>query len=275
MSIVRAIDEYLDALSNARLALQSPSILAPFLVFGLLQVVILTLVAFFAARPVAPFMIPVVTALGGDASLHYPTHFVLLPATYRLLYLPLAATVGFALWSWGVWSMVAHHEASLRVGARPLGKAWPSILVIGVLFVGVTVALGRGLAVVTERLPEGIAARGGTLAVIALTAFVQAFLVYAPVALRLRGGGPLAAIRKSARYALHHFGATLMLVTSVLLVHLPLDGLIANPDVIAARFHPEAVFHLMIASVLLEVVTAFVLFSGTVALALREEGGMR
>jgi hypothetical protein len=32
---------------------------------------------------------------------------------------------------------------------------------------------------------------------------------------------------------------------------------------------------LLIASVLLEVVTAFVLFAGTVALALPEEGGLR
>jgi hypothetical protein len=58
-------------------------------------------------------------------------------------------------------------------------------------------------------------------------------------------------------------------------VHLPLDGLIANADVIAARFHPEAVFQLMVGSVVLEMITAFVLFAGTVGLALPEEGGMR
>jgi hypothetical protein len=220
-------------------------------------------------------MPPVVEALGGDPSLHYPTHFVLLPATYRLVYLPLVATVGFALWSFAVWSMVAHHEVSKQTGPRSFRKALPSIIVIGVVFVGVTVALGRGLATLTGKLPEGMAARGGTLAVIAVTAAVQAFLVYAPVALRLRGGGPLAAIRGSARYAMQHFGATAMLVATVLLVHLPLDGLIANADVIAARFHPEAVFQLMVGSVVLEMITAFVLFAGTVGLALPEEGGMR
>ncbi|MCI0453094.1 MAG: hypothetical protein L0Z51_12045, partial [Candidatus Latescibacteria bacterium] len=145
----------------------------------------------------------------------------------------------------------------------------------GVVFVGVTVGLGRGLATLTANLPGGMIARAGTFAVIAITAGAQAFLVYAPVALRLRGGGALAAIRASARYALRHFGATAMLVATVLLAHLPLDGLIAKADVIAARFHPEAVFQLMLASIVLEAITAFVLFAGTVGLALPEEGGMR
>ncbi|HXV14282.1 MAG TPA: hypothetical protein VEC56_08745, partial [Candidatus Krumholzibacteria bacterium] len=184
-------------------------------------------------------------------------------------------TVGFALWSFGVWSMVAHHEVSAHVGSRSFRKTLPSVVVIGVVFVGVTVALGRGLATLTDTLPPGMITRGATLAVIAVTAGVQALLVFAPVALRLRGGGPFAAIRSSARYALRRFGATAMLVATVLLVHLPLDGLIANTDVIAARFHPEAVFQLMLASVVLEVITAFVLFAGTVGLALPEEGGMR
>ncbi|HXV13719.1 MAG TPA: hypothetical protein VEC56_05895, partial [Candidatus Krumholzibacteria bacterium] len=70
MNLARAIDDYLDALSAARLALRSPSILAPFLLFGLLQCVIITMLAFFTSRPLAPFMPPVVGALGGEASLH-------------------------------------------------------------------------------------------------------------------------------------------------------------------------------------------------------------
>jgi hypothetical protein len=95
------------------------------------------------------------------------------------------------------------------------------------------------------------------------------------VALRLRGGNPLSALRASARYALANFGATALLIATVLLVNLPLDALIANSDGIAGRFHPEVVYQLMIGSVVLETVTAYFLFAGVAGLALREEGGMR
>jgi len=273
--VARAVDGYLDALTNTRLALLSPSVLIPFFAFGFIQAVLLTLLAFFASPPLASFMPPVVEALGGDAALHYPTHFVLLPATYRTVYLPLVATVGFTLWSLGVWSMIAHHEASRRLPARSFRSTLPSIVGVGIVFVAVTVGAGRGLSLLAAELESGMALKAATLGIIVLTACLQALLVYAPVVLRMRGGGPLRAIHASIRYARGRFGATALLIGTVLFVHLPLDGLIGNADAIAGRFHPEAVYQLMIGSIVLEMATAFVLFAGVVALALPEEGGLR
>jgi hypothetical protein len=275
MNLGRALDDYLDALANARHALRSPSVLAPFIAFGLLQCLLLVLLAFFAVPPLTALMIPIVRALGGEAALHYPTHFVLLPSLYQRLYLPLVASLGFLLWSYGTWSMIAHHEAAERIPARSFRTAWFRIVVVGVVFVAVTVALGRGFGWLTSKAPAAIPGRVFTLVGIALIACVQAFMLYAPIVLRIRGGGALAALRGSARYAAHNFGATVLLVATVLVVHTPLDALIANADSIAMRFRPEAVFQLMVASVLLEVITAFVLFAGAVNLALPEEGGMR
>jgi hypothetical protein len=159
MNLALAIDEYLDALGHARLALRSPSILIPFLAFGLVQCALLSLLAFFTWTPAAWATIPVVKALSGEPALHYPTHFVLLPSTYRLVYLPLVATVGFAAWSFAVWSMVAHHEVGMRTQARSFRAALPNIIVVGIVFVGVTVGLGLGLGLVTASVPAGIPSR--------------------------------------------------------------------------------------------------------------------
>lgn len=275
MNFASAIEHYLDALNNARIAIRSPSIALPFVAFGLIQCCLLSLLAFFTWPPAAWAMIPVVKALGGESALHYPTHFVLLPSTYRIVYLPLSATIGFAAWSLGVWMMVAHHEVGMRTPARSFRAALPAILAVGVVFVGVTVGLGKGLGLLAAYLPERIPAGLATPVVVVAIAVSQAFLIYAPIILRLQGGGPLGAIRNSARYARRHFGATAMLIATVLFAHVPLDALIAKSDAIAARFHPEVVFQLLIASALLEVATAYVLFAGIVALALPEEGGLR
>ncbi|HEU4928206.1 MAG TPA: hypothetical protein VFU38_00120 [Candidatus Krumholzibacteria bacterium] len=270
-----AIDHYLDALANVRLALRSPSTLIPFLIFGVVQALILSALAFFTVPALAGLMVPFVRALGGEAALHYPTSFVLLPATYRLVYLPLVATVGFALWSFGVWSMISHHDVGARTGTRSFRRALPNILAIGLVFVAVTVAAGRGLALLAAELPAGIPSKLATVGIIAVTACAQALLIYAPAILRLRGGSAITALRTSARYAQRMFIPTALVIATVLLVHLPADALIGNADVLAARFRPEIVFHLMVGSIVLEIVTAFLLFAGVVALALPEEGGLR
>jgi hypothetical protein len=274
MRVERAINDYLDGLASARIALHSPTVLVPFAAFGGFQCVVLAALAFFTAPPLAPLLVPVVVALGGEASLHYPTHFVFLPETYRTAYLPLVATVGFALWSWGAWSMIDRHEAARKLPARRFRTALPAIVLLGIVFVATTVGIGRVVGLAAQRAPEGLPARGLLLVSIALTACVQALLLYAPVVLRLRGGGPLAAIRTGARYALRHFAATVLLVGTVLFVHAPLDALLANADRVALRFHPEAVFYVMLLSIALEVLTAFILFAGLVGLALPEEGGL-
>ena len=275
MRLESALDHYLDALGNARLALRSPSTLLPFLAFAAVQALIVAVLAYFTVPGLAPAMVPAVRALGGEEALHYPTSFVLLPATYRMVYLPLVATVGFSLWSLGVWSMIARHDVGVRTGARSFRRALPSIAVIGIVFVAVTVAAGRGLGLVAGLLPPQIPSKLATLGVIAVTACAQALLVYAPAVVRLRGGNALAAMRVSVGYARRMFAPTAMVIATVLVMHLPVDALVANADVLAARFRPEIVFHLMLGSIALEVVTAFVLFAGVVALALPEEGGLR
>lgn len=275
MRLDSALDHYLDALANARLGLKSPSTLLPFLAFGVLQAAVLAALAFFTTPALATIMVPVVRVLGGEAALHYPTSFVLLPATYRMLYLPLAATVGFALWSLGVWSMIAHHDVGARAQPRSFRSALPNIVVVGIIFVTVTVVVGRGLALAAAELPPGIPSKLATLAIIVVTACAQTLLVYTPAILRLRGGNAFSAIRTSARYARHMFLPTALVIATVLVAHVPADWLIGNADALAGRFRPEIVFHLMVGSIVLEIITAFLLFAGVVALALPQEGGLR
>lgn len=275
MRLDSAVDHYLDALTNARLGLRSPSTLLPFLVFGVVQALVLAALAFFTTPALASLTVPMVRALGGEAALHYPTSFVLLPATYRMVYLPLVATVGFGLWSLGVWSMIAHHDVGERSGPRSFRAALPNIVLVGIIFVAVTVAVGRGLALATAALEPGIVSKLATLGILAVTACAQALLVYAPAVLRLRGGNALSAVRTSMRYARRMFLPTALVIATVLVMHVPVDWLIGNADALVGRFRPEIVFHLMVGSIALEVITAYLLFAGVVALALPEEGGLR
>lgn len=79
---------------------------------------------------------------------------------------------------------------------------------------------------------------------------------------------------RQRRYARRNFLPTALLIVTVLLVHMPLDFLIGRADRVAARFSPETVLQLMMGSVALEMLTAYILFVGITELALPREGGL-
>jgi hypothetical protein len=273
MRISDVLSDVLDGLGNARLALRSPSVLMPFLAFGALQVVLLSFLAFVDWPPTSDAALSLSRQLGGDAALHYPMHFVLLPRLWETIYLPLVALVGFPLWTWAVWMMVNHHEIGRRVAARPFGRMLPAVLVVGIVFVAVSAGLGRAGGAVAPL--AGRFAGLATIAAILLVALAQTFLIYTPAVLRIRGGGLVSGVRASVRYAARHFWPTLLVILTVLAVHAPVDLLIASSHRVALRFHPETVYFLMLGSIALEVITAYVLFAAVVGLALPEEGGLR
>jgi hypothetical protein len=275
MNLTHAVSDYLDGLANVRLALRAPSVFLPFVIFGVLQCGILFLLASFTAAPLSPFMVPAVAALGGEEALHYPMHLVRLPLMFERVYLPLVATVGFALWSFAVWLMVDHHVVG-RERARPsFARALPNVLSAGLLFVGVSAGIGQAASHLAQGTENSMAARGLLLLGVGVTAGVQAFLVYTPVALRLSGAPVWRAAGRSIRYTARHFTPTVLLMATILFAHVPIDLVLAQAHRVAFRFRPETVFHLLLASAALEIFTAYVLFAATTELALREEGGMR
>jgi hypothetical protein len=274
MNLTQSISDFLDGLSHARIALRAPSVFLPFAVFAALQCGILLLLASFTSAPLAPVMVPVVEYLGGEDALHYPLHLVRLPVIFGRIYVPLVATVGFALWSLAVWLMVDRHTPG--PGARGgFIRALPHVLLVGILFVGVSVGIGRGVSHLAAGLSNPTAAKGLVILGVGVTALVQTFLVYAPVAVRLTGAPAWSAVRASVGYAARHFVPTGLIVTVVLFAHVPLDFILAQAHRVAFRFQPETVFHLLIASIVLEMLTAYLLFTVTAGLALAERGGMR
>jgi hypothetical protein len=274
MDIGRGISRYFDALSNARTALH-PAVLWPFALFALLQLLILLAMGMFTSPLLAPVMVPVLRFLGGEQSLHYPLHLVELPSVYQRVYLPLVATVGFVLWTLAVWKLVDRHAVGREGPRRPFGRFLPQTILLGILFVGASLVVSESFSRLVNPKTPATLVRAILLASVAVTALAQTFLIYAPVALRLRGGNAWSSIRAGARYAAGHFLATTLVILTVLVVHLPLDFLLSRADRVAARFHPETVWQLMAASVALEMITAYVLFAGITELALPREGGLR
>ena len=88
MKLIESLLDYLWSLREARGMLKAPNTLLPFVVFVAVLAVWLISCTFFTIPPISTLMVPVIEKLSGDHSLHYPMHYILLPRTYNLIYLP-------------------------------------------------------------------------------------------------------------------------------------------------------------------------------------------
>ena len=239
------------------------------MIFAALQFLLLVSLTLFSVSPLAVVMVPVVKLLGGEEALHYPMHMILLPQMYHQVYLPLAILVGFALFGWAVSLMVDYYE---RAGVdipglkrRPTASMIPSLVALGLIYVGVITAVQLAFNYIGSTLPVGLAALLVSVVGVALVLAVQALLIYSVFFLVTRTSNPLEAVGLSARYGLKHPGLTVMIVLTVLLIHLPVDFLSARADKIALKFDPQLVVVLLSVGIVFEILTNFFLFASTTA----------
>jgi hypothetical protein len=262
--------KYLRSWEEAVWMLRSPSVLAPFIIFAALQFLVLVCLALFYVSPLSTVMVPVVERLGGDEALHYPSHLVLLPRMYNLVYLPVAALVGFALFGWAVSLMVDYYERSgvevERLHRRPLVSLIPALAVLGVVFVlSITV-----VQLVTSRVsavaPHPMAARLVSLGGWAVVILIQALIIYSVFFLVTSTANPLRAVARSVRFSRRRLPLTAMLVLTVFLIHLPVDYLVQRVDRVVMKFDPLLIVGLLTAGIVLEIGTNFYLFAGTTSI---------
>lgn len=270
MKLVNTLLDYLWSLREARGMLKSPDTLLPFVVFVASLAVWLIACTFFTVPPVSAVMVPVIQTLSGDTALHYPMHFILLPRTYNLVYLPLVVVVGFVLFGRAVFAMGDYYARGGRVvGDRPafLGCV-PALVVVGLVYVFFASMPNLATNWLAGRINNAWAGRVLGFAGLVAGLVCQVLLVYSLLILRREGCGPLRAIRRSVQVGKSRFWPTLLIVFSVYLVHRPVDGLLSYPDKVVLKFRPELVFFLLLGGIVLELVTTFVLFASTTALAI-------
>jgi hypothetical protein len=261
-----AFIEYLRGLDEARLLLRAPATVLPFVVMGALEAVVLFALTWFTVAPFAGAMVPVVARIGGEEALHYPMHYILLPGLYGALYLPLVALVGFPIYGRAVFSM-GDRIAPQRAGHDGFARYVPALIVVGIVYVAVAAGV-PGLFVRLQAVAGKSLAGPVGLAGLVAAAAAQAILVYAPVCLWRKGGGPLGALRSAFSEGRRRFLPTFLLVLTVVLAHRPIEYMLERPDRLALKFRPELVFQLIAAGVVLEVVTSFFLFAATAGLAI-------
>lgn len=256
-----------------------PGIATPFVVFAALQCLVLVALGLFIIPPLAPALVPAIERLGGEAALHYPMHFILLPDMFHTVYLVLFVVPGFILFGMGVAAMAEYVAGRDRVSLSPrpsLAASVPAMIAAGVAYTVCAAGIPVVFAVLADRVEHPMLARLFAPLGLALSMAAQALLVYALVYIRTRTRNPFAAIRHSVALGRSRFFVTALLIATVMIVHAPLNYVIAHADGLAIKFRPELVLYVLIVGVVVELVTNLMLFAATTSVALsRREVGIR
>lgn len=237
---------------------------APWAVLALLQGILLLLLFYFLVPPVDKIMVPVLKLVFGDRFFHFPGSLVLLPKAFYYGNLLLGIIAGSFLGGVAAYLFAGHfsgERGSFRGGLSLVFSRYPSLILLWavgtLLFVLILVfpqKLFSSLVVGSPRRALALQVGSFTLALAAVTFFTYAF-----ISVVLSRSNVLDSIRESFQLARRRFLSTFFFVSIPFLIHLPLDYLLSDPEVIVAKFNPHLVVYLLAVAIAVSLFSSFLL----------------
>lgn len=243
--------------------LPRPATWAPWLLLGALQAGFILLVWNAAHPAVSPVMAPLVRALAGDAALHYPELFRVLPSIYTTVDLVFGAVAG-ALVVGAATRIFANRflgrpaapAAALR---EALGRFWPLFLArLPFHLVALLFGLGLGGWLDSQRRSFMVQTLGALL-VIAGSLVAQALFFFVAALVVLERRSAWAALTELPRTWARGFWGAMFLGLLLVLALLPFHLLHGQAGIIAERGRPELIAALSVAQALFALMLWYVL----------------
>lgn len=270
MNINKLIRAYLRCVKEAVFLLRRPVVVIPFVLLGMCKLGVLLLLRYYMHPPLSYFMIDIVRIVGGEASLHYPSHLVMLPYLYQLMTMPVIVG-GFVLFGWGVFMISDCIDDTLLSQRKYIEKVvWnmPAFLFVGILYTALAISVPFVISLGAEKIgnPAGQALLARFAWLLGLAARMT--LVYALLFIKLYRDDLVGAIRAGISFAIRRLLLTVMILLSISIVHAPLGYLTGHSHAAAMTFSPERILWYVIIGIVVEVFTNYFMFAATTYLAI-------
>ncbi len=268
MNFLQAINTYLWTWLEALKSIRRPAVLLPFLLFSLLEVLLLWSAGLFHQPGIGNIWIPILTATSGPISLHYPQFYLLLSGLVFRLDLVLTALVGQLMAGWGALALRDLYVGERRGLGKEFGAAsrfYLLLLAVGALGGALNFLLSQSYSVLPREWFVGYARRQEflTWALFVLNALIQCVLVYIPFQALVAGHSAGSAFREGIRFFGRHFFMTFLLVLLPMLPPFLLGRLADHPQALAVKFEPEMLMKLWMGVLLLGGLCTYLLNAAT------------
>ena len=250
------------------------SLWMPFLVYALLQIVVLSLLVCFASPPLSTVLVPIFKKAYGEAVLHYPLFFIFLPTIFSTTSVIIGLVFGVVLDGAAVYMFCSHFSGkrvSFASGFRSaLSKYW-MLLLLGVLKLPVIWIMKIPFWLLKD-VAAGSPKREFALGIgcIALGVIYTGVFVYATPEVIWRNRKIFEAIGSAWKIFSRSFVSTFLFIFVPLMINLPVNFLKGQSRVLIARFNPEVIAWIVVLGVALSILINY-LSLGTISRFYLEE----
>ncbi len=233
----------------------------PFLFYGVLQGVILTILVYFAYPPFSAILVPLFRRLFGPVALHYPQCMIILPDMFHRADLILSGIIGV-----GVIGVATQLFATRFNGEKPrLKEGVRRVLPLyGILFLIwiLETALVFGFVVGLPHLLTGITPLGGGFLRVLSTLFgiiVGAAFAYTSVLVVWEGKSLGKALKGSFSLFGQNTFSSFFLVAIPTGLHLPFNWVLGKGNFLVSKFTPEIICWLLVLYIGFSILTNYFL----------------
>jgi len=253
-----------------------PKFFVPFILFVILELIALLFIFVTPRQPFISVLGPIVKAFWGEAFLHYPTNFVLLPRLASLARTVLSVIFGSLLTGAAV-SMVNEYynkrqvkaNAGLLNGFKKYLTLFTFVLILTILFFGSIKifywALAKyfmaGFKTLLFIKPRFWLGPMAIFINILIGLFIQSLFIYTIPAIMIDNIKLLRAMGRSLKLFAKYFGQTITLVGLPILVYIPIIILQYKTSFIINRVFPEFVLVIAIFSAIISALVTDILIT--------------
>ncbi|MFQ5650656.1 MAG: hypothetical protein ACE5IY_12005 [bacterium] len=239
-----------------------------FLGYAVVQIAFILMLMNCAYPPFSSFLVPLMTRLFGEAAIHYPNNFLVLPAMFFWVNLVLSGLIGIILvgTATDLFSNTYKKKAiNLGESLRVMLANYAILFLIWMVETAVLVGIFLGVPALLEKMAF-FAERGDlTLQVAAslVAIVVGAVFVYTTALVVLDRRGAFGALGQSLSLFAKHPVITILLFAIPNLIRMPVDLLSGKTRFLITKFNPEMVGIVLVLSILISVFSNYLLI-GTV-----------
>lgn len=235
---------------------RKPITLLPLGAYAALQMLLLVGLVFYMYPPFSFVFLPLHRLLFGDAALHYPNNFIVLPSLFDLLNITLSGIMGIIVVAYSTLLFLAGGDRqAVRESGTSISKRYVHLLAAWAVETGLILGLIFALARLSVLYPS-------VKAVIVLFRLFAIMCVSAAfaftTALILIEKKPFwRALPQSAKMFGSYALVLVLLVGIPALIHLPLQFMLSNTALVVRKLNPEVIAILIGAGVVVSMVSNY------------------
>ncbi|MDO8749217.1 MAG: hypothetical protein Q7J72_08925 [Candidatus Omnitrophota bacterium] len=251
---------------------QNPNVLIPFLLVGLVDVVLLFMIYLAPQPPLSALLGPPIRVFWGERFLHYPFNLLLIPQLFDIARIFSTALMGVLMTGAAVRMLKEAHSGikpDIVLGLSNSLRVYLKLLVIWLVMFGLVSVVFKALPAIFH-FKQHIASQMVLGACFLISILIQALFIYAIPAVIIEEKKIWPAIKRSVSFCQSAFLPTLILVGLPTLVYIPMVILKGKLPFLMSKTFPELVVVFVGLGIVISVIMDCLITSSTTVLFLNK-----